>query len=139
MTHYSNPSKILHGAITLTEDKSYPRRKPSKLTTIRDLSPDTSGPVRIMGIVVDASPGLAVVQDIYDDVKKAAKIQVSIEESLEVSKKYLFIGEVTEKTTDDGKELRLNASIAHDIDTLDIALFKEVQDMEGKVTRTMSG
>ncbi|MGD9395232.1 MAG: hypothetical protein PVJ05_02270 [Candidatus Thorarchaeota archaeon] len=123
----------------MTEEKSYPRRKPSKLTTIRDLSPDTSGPVRIMGIVVDASPGLAVIQDIYDDVKKAAKIQVSIEEALEVSKKYLFIGDVTEKTTDDGKELRLNALIAHDIDALDIALYKEVQDLEGKVTRTMSG
>ena len=123
----------------MTEEKSYPRRKPSKLTTIRDLSPDTSGPVRIMGIVVDASPGLAVVQDIYDDVKKARKIQVSIEEAIEVSKKYLFIGEVTEKTTDDGKELRLNASIAHDIDELDIALYKEVQDLEDKVTRTMSG
>ena len=92
-----------------------------------------------MGIVVDASPGLAVVQDIYDDVKKARKIQVSIEGSLEVSKKYLFIGEVTEKTTDDGKELRLNATLVHDIDTLDMALYKEVQDMEGKVTRTMSG
>jgi hypothetical protein len=92
-----------------------------------------------MGIVVDTSPGLAVVQDIYDDVKKARKIQVSIEAPLDVSKKYIFIGEVTEKTTDDGIELRLNASIAHDIDALDIALFKEVQDLEGKVTRTMSG
>lgn len=123
----------------MTEEKSFPRRKPSKLTTIRDLSPDTSGPVRIMGIVVDVSPGLAVVQDIYDDVKKAGKIQVSVEQPLELSKKYLFIGEVTEKTTDDGKELRLNALIAHDIDALDIALYKEVQELEGKVTRTMSG
>lgn len=123
----------------MTEEKSFPRRKPSKLTTIRDLSPDTSGPVRIMGIVVDVSPGLAVVQDIYDDVKKAGKIQVSVEQALELSKKYLFIGEVTEKTTDDGKELRLNALIAHDIDALDIALYKEVQDLEGKVTRTVSG
>ncbi len=93
-----------------------------------------------MGIVVDASPGLAVVQDIYDDdVKKAGKIQVSVEGSLELKKRYLFIGEVTEKTVDGGKELRLNASIAHDIDTLDVALYKEVQDLEGKVTRTMSG
>lgn len=93
-----------------------------------------------MGIVVDASPGLAVVQDIYDDdVKKAGKIQVSVEGSLEMKKRYLFIGEVTEKTVDGGKELRLNASIAHDIDTLDVALYKEVQDMEEKVTRTMSG
>jgi len=92
-----------------------------------------------MGIVVDASPGLAVVQDIYDDVKKAGKIQVSVEGSLELKKRYLFIGEVTEKTIDGGKELRLNASIAYDIDTLDVALYKEVRDMEEKVTRTMSG
>ena len=93
-----------------------------------------------MGIVVDASPGLAVIQDIYDeDVKKAGKIQVSIEGSLELSKKYLLIGEVTEKTTDTGKELRLNVSLAHDIDALDIALYKEVQDLEEKVTRAMSG
>lgn len=124
----------------MAEEKSYPRRKPSQLTKIRSLSVDTSGPVRIMGIVVDSSPGLAVVQDIYDDdVKKAGKIQVSIEGSLELKKKYLLIGEVTEKTTDDGKELRLNALIAHDIDTLDIALYKEALDMEEKVTRAMSG
>jgi hypothetical protein len=124
----------------LTEEKSFPRKKPSKLTTIRNLSADTSGPVRIMGIIVDASPGFAVIQDIYDDdIKKAGKIQVSVEGSLELKKRYLFIGEVTEKTVDGEKELRLNASIAHDIDTLDVALYKEVQDMEGKVTRTMSG
>ena len=130
----------LNGETKLTEEKKFTPRKPSKLITIRDLSADTSGPVRIMGIVVDASPGLAVIQDIYDDdVKKAGKIQVSVEGSLELKKRYLFIGEVTEKTVDGGKELRLNASIAHDIDTLDVALFKEVQDMEGKVTRTMSG
>jgi hypothetical protein len=124
----------------LTEEKKFTPRKPSKLTTIRELSADTSGPVRIMGIVVDTSPGLAVIQDIYDDdVKKAGKIQVSVEASLELKKKYLIIGEVTQKTTDDGKELRLNASLVHDIDALDVALYKEVQDMEGKVTRTMSG
>jgi len=124
----------------LTEEKNFPRKKPSKLTTIRNLSADTSGPVRIMGIVVDASPGFAVIQDIYDDdIKKAGKIQVSVEGSLELKKRYLFIGEVTEKTVDGGKELRLNASIAHDIDTLDVALYKEVRDLEGKVTRTMSG
>ncbi|MFW9961969.1 MAG: hypothetical protein ACFFCX_00190 [Candidatus Sifarchaeia archaeon] len=123
----------------MTEEKIFPRRKPSKLKTIRNLTADTSGPVRIMGIVVDASPGLVVVQDIYDDdVENAEKIQVSIEGSLELSKKYLFIGEVTEKTTDKGKELRLNSTIAHDIESLDMILYKEVQDLEGKVTRTMS-
>jgi hypothetical protein len=124
----------------MTEEKKFAPRKPSKLTTIRDLSADTKGPVRIMGIVVDSSPGLAVVQDIYDDdVKKAGKIQVSIEGSLELQKRYLLIGEVTEKTTDGEKELRLNALIAHDIDALDIALYKEVQGLEEKVTRTMTG
>jgi hypothetical protein len=124
----------------LTEEKKFAPRKPSKLTTIRNLSADTSGPVRIMGIVVDASPGLAVIQDIYDnDVKKAGKIQVIIEDTLELKKRYLFIGEVTEKIVDGEKELRLNALIAHDIDTLDVALYKEVQDLEGKVTKAMSG
>jgi len=124
----------------VTEEKKFAPRKPSKLTTIRDLSADTKGPVRIMGIVVDSSPGLAVVQDIYDDdIKKAGKIQVSIEGSLELEKRYLLIGEVTEKTTDGDKELRLNAVIAHDIDALDIALYKEVQELEEKVTRTMTG
>jgi hypothetical protein len=124
----------------LTEEKKFAPRKPSKLTTIRNLSADTSGPVRIMGIVVDASPGLAVIQDIYDnDVKKAGKIQVIIEDTLELKKRYLFIGEVTEKIVDGEKELRLNALIAHDIDTLDVALYKEVQDLEGKVTKAISG
>ncbi|MFX1578955.1 MAG: hypothetical protein ACFFBJ_04860 [Promethearchaeota archaeon] len=124
----------------MTEEKKFTPRKPSKLTTIRNLSADTSGPVRIMGIVVDSSPGLAVVQDIYDDdIKNAGKIQVSIEGSLELQKRYLFIGEITEKTTDGEKELRLNALIAHDIDSLDIALYKEVLNLEEKVTKTMSG
>jgi hypothetical protein len=134
------PTYRPNGVIKLTEEKKFTPRKPSKLTTIRNLSADTSGPVRIMGIVVDTSPGLAVVQDIYDDdIKKAGKIQVSVEGSIELKKRYLFIGEVTEKTVDGGKELRLNALLAHDIDTLDVALYKEVQDMEGKVTRAMSG
>jgi hypothetical protein len=124
----------------LTEEKKFTPRKPSKLTTIRNLSADTSGPVRIMGIVVDSSPGLAVVQDIYDDdIKNAGKIQVSIEGSLELQKRYLFIGEITEKTTDGEKELRLNALIAHDIDSLDITLYKEALNLEEKVTKAMSG
>jgi hypothetical protein len=133
------PSSRLYGVTKLTEEKSFPRRKPSKLTTIRGLSSDITDPVRIMGIVVDVSPGLAVVQDIYDDVKNAGKIQVSFEGSLELSKRYLFIGEVTEKTTESGKELRFNASLAHNIDKLDVALYREVREMEEKVTKAMSG
>lgn len=91
-----------------------------------------------MGIVVDSGPGFAVIQDIFDDVKKAEKIQVSIDGFLEIKHKYMLIGEVTEKTGDDGKELRLNVIIAHNIDTLDLALYKEVLEMDEQVTRALS-
>ena len=105
---------------------------------IRDLSAKTDHAVRVMGIVVDSGPGFAVIQDIFDDVKKAKKIPVAFEEPLEIKHKYLIIGEVTEKKVEDGKELRLNATIAHNIDALDIALFKESLEMEEKVIRTMT-
>jgi hypothetical protein len=106
---------------------------------IRDLSVKTTDPVRIMGIVVDSGPGFAVIQDIFDDVKKAKKIQVTIEGTLEIKHKFLLIGEVTEKKVEDGKELRFNATIAHSIDTFDVALYKEALDLEEKVTNAMSG
>ncbi len=106
---------------------------------IQDLSAKTNDPVRIMGIVVDSGPGFAVVQDIFDDSKKKGKIMVSIEGELEIKKKVLIIGEVTEKKVEGGKELRLNASITHNIDNLDVSLYKEALEMEEKVTRTMSG
>jgi hypothetical protein len=122
----------------LTEEKSFPRLKPSKLLRIRDISANTTNPVRIMGIVVDSSPGFAVIQDIFDDVKKAKKIQVSVEGTLEIKHKYMLIGEVTEKKIEGGKELRFNATIAHNIDTFDVALYKETLELEEKVTRTMS-
>ncbi|MHA2358734.1 MAG: hypothetical protein ACXAB5_00535 [Candidatus Thorarchaeota archaeon] len=122
----------------MTEEKSFPRRKPSKLLRIRDISANTTNPVRIMGIVVDSSPGFAVIQDIFDDVKKAKKIQVSVEGTLEIKHKYMLIGEVTEKKIEGGKELRFNATIAHNIDTFDVALYKETLELEEKVTRTMS-
>ena len=134
-----NSSYNTNGVKILTEEKSYPRRKPSTLMRIRDLSAKTTDPVRIMGIVVDSGPGFAVIQDIFDDVKKAKKIQVSVEGTLEIKLKYMLIGELTEKKVEGGKELRLNATIAHNIDTFDIALYKEVLEMEEKVTRAMSG
>ena len=133
-----NSSTNTNGVRILAEEKSYPRRKPSKLMRIRDLSAKTTDPVRIMGIVVDSSPGFAVIQDIFDDVKKAKKIQVSVEGTLEIKLKYMLIGELTEKKVEGGKELRLNATIAHNIDTFDIALYKETLEMEEKVTRAMS-
>ncbi|MGY5863389.1 MAG: hypothetical protein RTV41_02225 [Candidatus Thorarchaeota archaeon] len=122
----------------MTEEKAKFQRKPSKLMRIRDLSAKIDHAVRVMGIVVDSGPGFAVIQDIFDDVKKAKKIPVSFEEPLEIKHKYMIIGEVTEKKVDDGKELRLNAEIAHNIDALDVALYKEALEMEEKVTRTMT-
>jgi hypothetical protein len=123
----------------LAEEKGFSRRKPSKLMKIQDLSAKTTDPVRIMGIVVDSGPGFAVVQDIFDDGKKKGKIMVSIEGELEIKRKVLIIGEVTEKKVEGGKELRLNASLAHNIDNLDLVLYKEALEMEEKVARTMSG
>jgi hypothetical protein len=123
----------------LTEEKKFTRKKPSRLTTIRGISPESPGPVRILGIVVDSSPGSALVQDLYDeDIKKAGSIWISIEGTLEPKKKYLIIGEVTEKTDGDKKIPWLNATLAHDIDTLDITMYKEVLALEEKVTKAMS-
>ena len=121
----------------MTEEKKFIRKKPSRLTTIREISLESREPVRILGIVVDSSPGSALVQDLYD-AKKAGSIWITIEGTLEPKKKYLIIGEVTEKTDGDNKIPWLNATLAHDIDMLDIALYKEVLELEGKVTKTKS-
>ncbi|MFX1482444.1 MAG: hypothetical protein ACFFCP_04560 [Promethearchaeota archaeon] len=122
----------------MAEEKSYPRRKPSRLMRIRDLSAKTTDPVRILGIVVDSGPGFAVVQDIFDDAEKA-HIVVTIDGTLEIEHKYLLIGEVTEKKVEEQKELRMNVSIAHNIDSFDVALYKEVLELEESVTKAMSG
>ena len=124
----------------MTEEKKFPRRKASKLTTIRNISPSVEGPVRVLGIVVNSSPGQALIQDIYDsDVNKAGSIWVGVEGTLEVKKKYLIIGEVTTKTVDGKKEARLNASIVHDIEGLDIGMYRDSIAMEDEVRKTMSG
>jgi len=124
----------------LAEEKKFTRRKAAKLTTIRNISPSTEGLVRVLGIVVDSSPGTALIQDLFDsEVDKAGSIWVSVEGTLEMKKKYMIIGEVTTKTTDDSQEARLNALIAHDVDTLDIGLYKEVLEMEDAVRKAMSG
>ena len=124
----------------MTEEKKYTRRKASKLTTIRNISPSIDGPVRILGIVIDSSPGSALIQDIYDsDIDNAGRIWVGVEGTLEVKKKYMIIGEVTIKTVDEKEQAWLNATIAHDIETLDIGTFKEVIEMEDAVRKTMIG
>ncbi|MFW9843467.1 MAG: hypothetical protein ACFFEV_02705 [Candidatus Thorarchaeota archaeon] len=124
----------------MAEEKKTIRKKASKLTTIRDISPSIDGPVRVLGIVVDASPGAALIQDLYDsEVDKAGSIWVSVERTLELKKKYLIIGDVTTKTSKDKKEARLNATIVHDIEKLDIGAYKEILEMEDEIRKTMSG
>ena len=123
----------------MTEEKKYPRAKPAKLTTVRSLSADTEGPVKIMGIVVEAQPGIALVQDILDDdVDHAGSIWAIVEGTLEVTQKYILIGDVTEKKASDGNELRLAVSLSYGIDSLDIALYKEALGLEEKVNQSLS-
>ena len=122
----------------MTEEK-YPRAKPAKLITVRSLSADTENPVKIMGIVVEAQPGIALVQDILDDVDNAGSIWAIVEGMLEIAQKYILIGDVTEKkTSDDDKELRLAVSLSYNIDSLDIALYKETLELEEKVNQALS-
>lgn len=123
---------------SLTEERKFPRKKSAKLTTVRSLSPATKGPVRIMGFVVESSPGMALIQDIFDDVEKAESILVTVEGTLDVAGKYILFGEVTEKTVSDGKELRLTVSLAYDIKELDVKLYKQSLEMEAEVVRALS-
>ena len=123
----------------MTEEKKYPRAKPAKLTTVRSLSADTEGPVKIMGIVVEAQPGIALVQDILDDdVDHAGSIWAIVEGTLEVTQKYILIGDITEKKSSDGNELRLAVSLSYGIESLDIALYKETLGLEEKVNQSLS-
>jgi len=122
----------------LTEEKKYPRAKPARLVTVRSLSADTENPVKIIGIVVEAQPGIALVQDILDDVDNAGSIWAIVEGTLEVAQKYILIGDVTEKKTQDNNELRLAVSLSYNSDSLDIALYKETLELEEKVNQALS-
>ncbi|MFW9800397.1 MAG: hypothetical protein ACFFD9_08170 [Candidatus Thorarchaeota archaeon] len=123
----------------MTEERKFPRKKPASLTTVRSLSTETDGPVRIMAIVVESSPGVALVQDIYDDdVDKAGKIVVSVEGTLDVAEKYILLGDVTEKSDAKGKELRLAVSLAYNINDLDVKLYKRVMEMDSAVVQALS-
>jgi len=122
----------------LTEEKKYPRAKPAKLVTVRSLSADTESPVKIMGIIVEAQPGIALVQGILDNVDDAGSIWAIVEGTFEVAQKYILIGDVTEKKTSEGNELRLAVSLSYNIDSLDIALYKETLELEEKVNQALS-
>ncbi|MHA1772335.1 MAG: hypothetical protein ACTSYL_06055 [Candidatus Thorarchaeota archaeon] len=110
------------------------RTKPSApLMTIRSLTPDIEGPVRILGLVIESMPGSAIVQDLYDDVEKAATISVLVEGELVPEHKYILIGEVIEKKDSNGGTLILNAHIVHDVNNLDVRRFKNTLDLEKQV------
>jgi hypothetical protein len=93
--------------------------------------------VRIICIVVESTPGLALVQDIYDEVGKAKQIRALVEGNLEVAQKYILIGSMTEKNGPKGKELMLAASQTLNINSLDIKEFKEALELEERVSRAM--
>jgi hypothetical protein len=122
----------------LTEEKKFPRIKPAKLSTVQSLSAQTQGPVKIIGIVIEASPGMALIQDIFDDVDKAGKIIVTVEGTLNETEKYILIGDITEKDGKKGKELRLAANLVYNVNDLDIKTYKEALELESEVVKALS-
>ena len=116
----------------LTEDRKFPRKKFAPLVTVSSFTVDTPNPVKILCIVVEAQPGAALVQDILDKAGQQASIQVAIDSTLEVAQKYMLIGDVREESSSDRKLLRLIVSSAYNVDSLDIKLFKETIELEGK-------
>ena len=122
----------------MTEETKYPRKQSAKLTTVRNLTRNTKGPVRIMCIVVEAQSGVALVQDIFDEVGMARSIKAIVEGTLTVAEKYILIGEITEKSTDDGKELQLVVSLANNINEFDINLYKQTMEMEERIIQALN-
>ncbi len=105
---------------------------------VRDLTPDLEGPVRVMGIVLNSSLGSAMVQDIYDDIESAKSILVIVEGKLIEEQKYLLIGTILERSSDLGNELVLEASLAYNIDTLDLRLYKDALQLEDRVIEALT-
>ena len=125
--------------LILAEQGTYPHRQPSKLMKIRDLTPDTKGPVRILGIIIQSKPGFALVQDLlHDKVDDAKVISVLVEGELKMNKKYILIGEVTERKSDGETTLVFSASLAHNVDKLDVKEFKETVALGQKVEDTLT-
>ena len=91
-----------------------------------------------MCIVVEAQSGVALVQDIFDEVGMARSIKAIVEGTLTVAEKYILIGEITEKSTDDGKELQLVVSLANNINEFDINLYKQTMEMEERIIQALN-
>lgn len=122
-----------------TEDVRSRYRQPAKLMRVRDLTPDTPSPVRIMCIIVEAHPGVALVQDIIGEPAKQGSIRIDVDGQLKIAEKYMLIGDVKMTTGDTGKELRLIVSSSHNINTLDVKLYKEAQESTERVNRSFVG
>ncbi len=95
------------------------------------MSADTKNPVRILCIVVETAEGAALVQDIFDKMDNQGSIRVIVPEELELAKKYMLIGDISE----DSEGLKLIASSVYDVDTLDVKLYKETVKLEERVNR----
>ncbi len=122
----------------MTEETSFRRRQSARLMRIRELSASVSGPVRIMCIVVDAREGVATVQDIMDELGKAATIEAIVEGVLQVGQKYILIGQVTERKSKGGTVLGLDVSLVQNINALDIKEFKEALKLEQSVLQAIA-
>ena len=122
----------------LSEERSYQKPQPARLTKVHELGPDTQNPVRVLGIVVDSTDGMFLIQDIYDDAEDTQKsIWVSCDQALEVEKKYLLIGNVLSETLDDEKRMRLDATIALNVEGLDVLTYREAVEMESEVIKAV--
>ncbi|MCK5151399.1 MAG: hypothetical protein KAQ65_06155 [Candidatus Thorarchaeota archaeon] len=117
------------------EERKFRRRRVAKLRTVNSFTPDTSNPVRIICIVVEAQSGAALVQDIIDEPGKQGSIQVSVDGTLSVAEKYILIGDVQMTSGSEGKELRLFASHAYNVNSLDVKLYKEALNLERRVNQ----
>ena len=123
-------------AVGLTEEeRTFRRRRVAKLTTVTSLKPDTPNPVRILCIVVEAQLGAALVQDIIGEPGKQGSIQVSVDGTLSVAEKYILLGDVKVVSSNGGKELRLFASHAYNVNSLDVKLYKEALNLEERVIK----
>lgn len=105
--------------------------------TIREIESDVKEPVRILGIVVDSVSGSLLVQDIYDDVSNAKKIWVSFEQELDLGKKCLFVGHMKKETVDGEQRMLLDATIALDINGLDVDTYREAVEMESSIVNAV--
>ena len=118
-----------------SEESSIRRRRHASLKRVKELSSDTQNPVRIVCIVVEATEGAALVQDIMDAPGRQGSIRVNVEGQLAVAEKYMLIGDVKMTTGPDGKELMLVVSSSYNINSLDIKAYKEALVLEERINQ----